>query len=197
MHPDVWARAMWQTIHSVALGYPRAPRALQKAAYRAFYAGLGEIIPCETCAAAYRRMMLFRGGLRRLDAALDGMDASSCPGATSPLFDWTVDVHNAVSRELRDGISSPDFDWTPERAFAAVVRGGTEGGGGGGGGRGGDAVVATWMAMAVGFLVAALVVACCILAFKGATWAWRAWSSSSRTKTGGKWQPRFVLPVVA
>ena len=122
MHPSIWAASFWQTIHSAALGYPESPTDLNKALYRSFFVNIGDVIPCGVCADGYRRLMLLdakhTGGLS-LDAAIDrGGDA---------LFEWTVQMHNAVNRE----VGKPDSDWTPERARRAVMAfttGGEEGG---------------------------------------------------------------------
>jgi hypothetical protein len=112
MHPIIWAAAFWQTIHCAALGYPEKPSELDKALYRSFIVNIGDVIPCGVCSDSYRKLMLLgakhTSGIS-LDAAIDsGGDA---------LFDWTVAMHNAVSREL----GKPDADWTPERARSAVL----------------------------------------------------------------------------
>ena len=146
MHPDVWAAATWQTIHAVAMGYPRDPTELQRQAYRTFFAAcLGEVLPCGSCAASYRRFMLSRGGRESLDAAL----------ASDSLFEWTVALHNAVNAEL----GKPGGAWSVERARVAVLNGGREGGVHSTARQPLDVLVPTWQAMAVGFVVAAVVVA--------------------------------------
>ena len=156
MRPEAWGKALWQTMHAVALEYPRNPTELQKLAYRTFFVGLGDVIPCKSCAASYRRLLYKRGALASLDSALEG-GSKTCANATSPLFDWTVDIHNAVNAELGKA------PWTAQRTLAAVLRGGTE-----------DAlppppistsndvIVASWKAMAVGFLFAIVFVAMCV-----------------------------------
>lgn len=158
MRPEVWGKALWQTMHAVALGYPSEPTEYQKLAYRSFYAGLGEVIPCESCSASYRRMMHKRGGLVSLDEALEGTKV--CKNSTSPLFDWTVTVHNAVSEELGKPSS-----WTPERTRTAVMRGGSEGAQECSKNDRGM-VIATWRAMAVGFIFAFAFVALCITLYR-------------------------------
>ena len=128
MRPEVWAPAMWQTMHSVALGFPRSPTEQQKAAYRAFFVGLGDVIPCETCAASYRRLMLFgsaAGRIPSLDAALDA--PSPCPLTPSPLFAWSVALHNAVNAEIGKA-GKGGRPWTPEQARTSVLAGGGWGG---------------------------------------------------------------------
>lgn len=161
MRPEAWGKAMWQTMHAVALGYPKEPTEYQKLAYRSFYASLGEVIPCGPCAASYRRMMHKHGGMPSLDAALEaGAGPKSC--GTSPLFDWTVRVHNATNAEL-----GKPSNWTPERARTSVLRGGLEST---------DTpnatsphatsphvLSATWKAMAVGFTFAAVLVFLCVI----------------------------------
>ena len=98
---------MWRTLHHIALGFP-APNPsgsgandYDKAMYRNFFVSLGHVIPCPTCAEILRRH-----SAASLDAALD----------SGNLFDWTVELHNAVNREL--GASD---DWTPARALTALA----------------------------------------------------------------------------
>lgn len=143
-------------MHAVALGYPSDPSEYQKLAYRTFYAGLGEVIPCQSCSASYRRMMHKRGGLSSLDAALD--DPSDCQ-KPCPLFDWTVWIHNAVNLELGKPSS-----WTPERARVAVLRGGTEGAQAPSSfeTKNDRLIGATWKAMAAGFIFASAFAALCV-----------------------------------
>ena len=162
MRPEVWGKSLWQTMHAVALGYPSEPTEYQKLAYRTFYANLGEVIPCESCAASFRRMMHKRGGLKSLDAALDASQSrATCENkAASPLFDWTVDVHNATNAEL-----GKPSNWTSERTRAAVIRGGAEDGepppAPVSSSAQHDVISATWKAMAVGFIFAAIFVTLC------------------------------------
>jgi hypothetical protein len=117
----VWAPAMWRTIHTVAMGYPESASEYDKAVYRSFFTCLGDVVPCGACAAGYRRLLNLpearrAHGLGSLDEALD----------SGRLFRWTVELHNAVSRE----IGKPDADWTPERAAVAILMSGMGGGGG-------------------------------------------------------------------
>jgi hypothetical protein len=106
MDPRVWGRAFWSTIHHVAMGYPTAdPTDEQVQAYRAFYTGLGSVLPCGTCSHNYARHM----SVSPVDGFLDGRTS---------LFAWTVSLHNVVSQEQ----GKPQ--WTVERAQAHYNQGG-------------------------------------------------------------------------
>ncbi len=85
MNPKVWGPPVWTTLHLVALGYPEAPDAPTRDAYRAFYAAVGPVLPCATCADHYAEHL----------AALPMDDALARGGRA--LFDWTVALHNRVN----------------------------------------------------------------------------------------------------
>ena len=103
MGTDVWGPALWRAIHYVALGYPAEPTDEQRSAYRRFFATLDAVIPCETCAQNYRRHLTELP----LDAYLE----------RGALFDWTVEMHNLVDREL----GKASRDWTPAQARTALL----------------------------------------------------------------------------
>jgi Erv1 / Alr family len=88
MDPRVWGRAFWSTLHHVALGYPAAsPTPAQVEAYRAFYLGVGKVLPCAACQVNYERHLA--------EFPIDGGPLEG----RSALFAWTVALHNAVNRE--------------------------------------------------------------------------------------------------
>lgn len=86
--PDVWGPPTWRAVHHIALGYPERAGPAEAAAYRAFFAALGPVLPCGTCADNYRRHVEHE--LPLTERALAGRDA---------LFAWTVALHNLVNRE--------------------------------------------------------------------------------------------------
>lgn len=86
--PPLWGPCMWRTIHYVAMGYPQAPSVYEREMYRSFYVSLGQVMPCMTCAQGYQELVGVAGG--GLDAALD----------SGRLFEWTVELHNAVNAKL-------------------------------------------------------------------------------------------------
>lgn len=83
--PKKWGRCVWAAIHYVALGYPKAPDAVDMQHYAAFYAALPHVLPCRKCRENLKGHYAdapFKDALRR------GRDA---------LFEWTVGVHNTVN----------------------------------------------------------------------------------------------------
>jgi hypothetical protein len=109
---DVWGPALWRAIHFIALGYPSVPTEADAVSYRAFFESLDKVIPCAVCASNYRRHM----DEIPIDGYLLGVGRGS-GGKT--LFEWTVELHNVVDREL--GKAGPD--WTPARAKEALFAG--------------------------------------------------------------------------
>jgi hypothetical protein len=86
MDPKQWGPDVWRAVHLIALGYPERPSEDHQGAYRAFFATLGPVLPCQTCSVHYAE------NLRRLpldDAIRRGGNA---------LFDWSVELHNVVNR---------------------------------------------------------------------------------------------------
>jgi hypothetical protein len=105
--PPVWGPAFWRTLHLVALGYPERPSPDDASGYRAFFAGLGSVIPCGTCAANYARH------IREVPMTDDLFDGSR----RDALFDWTVRLHNLVNAEL-----GKRADWSATQARQELLR---------------------------------------------------------------------------
>lgn len=101
MHPNVWGRHFWFTIHFAALGYPEEPGAEDRRHYKDFYENLHHILPCGKCAMHYRQHL-----------AKHPIDVSS----RQALFAWTVTIHNAVNAKGGKPI------WTLDRATAYYER---------------------------------------------------------------------------
>lgn len=116
--PSAWGPQLWRAIHLVALGCPATLDARTADAYRSFFAGLADVIPCPTCAANYRRHLLELP-----------VEPYLTEGRGDRLFEWTVRLHNLVNAELQRPGSRPD--WTPDQARDALLRHiGVRGGGG-------------------------------------------------------------------
>ena len=107
--PSVWGPSTWRAIHFIALGYPETPTEDHIQSYGNFFVEvLPKMIPCKSCSDNYVRHLqelpispyLYSGGKHRL-------------------FEWTVELHNIVNKELKKA----DSIWTPERALAALVSG--------------------------------------------------------------------------
>lgn len=89
---------MWRAIHYVALGYPVEPSVEVRAAYAAFFASLGPVLPCALCSKHYQEHLK----TEPVNAALAGRDE---------LFKWTIDLHNAVN------LSARKATWTYAHAY--------------------------------------------------------------------------------
>lgn len=99
MHPDVWGRFLWYSIHFVALDYPENPSPQDRAKYKSFFENLGAVIPCYKCSVNYKRH------LEELPLVSDGADFLENRGS---LFAWTVELHNIVNKELGKPVVSLD-----------------------------------------------------------------------------------------
>lgn len=105
--PTVWGPTTWKAIHFIALGYPEEPSEEHIKSYGSFFVdAFPRVIPCKKCADNYLRHLqelpiapyLYSGGKHRL-------------------FEWTVELHNIVNKEL----GKDDQEWTVERALKALV----------------------------------------------------------------------------
>lgn len=55
MNPALWGKHYWAAMLLVAVSYPEKPSVDEMHAYRRFYEALMYVLPCESCAANYRR----------------------------------------------------------------------------------------------------------------------------------------------
>ena len=85
--PSVWGPFFWHTIHISALGYPQKPSYGQKKAAKEFFEALAFLIPCPVCRDHYSKFLQETPISPSLDRRED-------------LFKWTVDLHNAVNKQL-------------------------------------------------------------------------------------------------
>lgn len=83
LSPLIWGSQAWHMIHCVALNYPENPTELDKQKYLGFFNALADTLPCEICGQHFKKEMEKRPP--------DLKDRES-------LFNWTVDVHNAVNK---------------------------------------------------------------------------------------------------
>jgi hypothetical protein len=83
LSPMIWGSQAWHFIHCVAMSYPENPTSEDKERYLRFFNALGETLPCEICAQHFRQEM---------DKTPPRMQSRK------DLFEWTVDVHNAVNK---------------------------------------------------------------------------------------------------
>jgi len=85
--PEVWGPFFWNTMHFVALGYPKEPTYADKRAAKEFYESLTRLIPCPTCRDHYT-------------AHLKESPISVSLDNRADLFRWTVAIHNKVNKML-------------------------------------------------------------------------------------------------
>lgn len=105
--PGVWGPVLWRAIHFVALGYPENPTAEHVQSYGNFFVeALPDVIPCKMCSDNYKRH-------------LNELPISPFlhEGGKHKLFEWTVEMHNIVNKEL----GKSKFNWTPEEALGALL----------------------------------------------------------------------------
>lgn len=89
MDPKLWGPDVWRAIHFIALGYPLAPTETQRNQYRAFFEGLGPVLPCYACSVNFKRHLEHLP----IGPALEtGGEA---------LFHWSVSLHNLVRSEVK------------------------------------------------------------------------------------------------
>ena len=80
--PKHWGREGWKFIHWVALTYPHKPTDKDKKNYLRFFESLQDVLPCPICAQHFKQNM------KKYPPRFD---------SSSDLFEWTVDMHNAVN----------------------------------------------------------------------------------------------------
>lgn len=85
--PTTWGPFFWHTMHITALGYPKEPSYAEKKAAKEFYESLTHLIPCPICRIHYADHLKEMPITPSLDTKED-------------LFRWTVNIHNAVNKDL-------------------------------------------------------------------------------------------------
>lgn len=91
LSPQVWGKAGWKFIHSIALSYPNIPTKEDKENYLTFLKSLQNVLPCPTCADNFRKK------LEKNPPNLENRKS---------FFEWTVDAHNEVNKEHNKRILS-------------------------------------------------------------------------------------------
>ena len=99
INPFLWGPSTWTCIHYVALGYPENPTPADADDYRAFFASLPFVLPCQTCRL---NLASHLNSLPPDQALANGRRA---------LFDWTVDLHNLSISNHRRPCVDHDQAW--------------------------------------------------------------------------------------
>lgn len=91
MIPEIWGPSLWYKIHTLALSYPFKPTNDDIKKYYNIYTNLWTIIPCEKCSVNYKRH-------------LQELPIKPFLSSKYKLFEWTVNMHNLVNKELKKPI---------------------------------------------------------------------------------------------
>mgnify|MGYP001989144074 FL=1 len=91
---------MWYTIHFIALNYPEQPTSEDKRHFQVFFENLHMVIPCYKCSLNYIKHLN--------ELPMDSKALKSNKG----LFEWTVDLHNIVNRDLGKKVWSYEKAWS-------------------------------------------------------------------------------------
>lgn len=87
VEPTLFGPYMWATLHFVAMGAPATFDEKQKVLYKAFYSQLPSIIPCQSCG-------------QHLVETMNNIPIEPALTGALALFEWTVNIHNAVNERL-------------------------------------------------------------------------------------------------
>tara|TARA_B110000259_G_C14023971_1_gene404019 strand:+ start:1756 stop:2205 length:450 start_codon:yes stop_codon:yes gene_type:complete len=96
---NIWGTHLWNSIHFIALGYPRNPSNADKTNYKNFYENLVNVIPCDDCAEHLKKNFK----LISIDNFLNTREK---------LFEWTILLHNQVNKLLNRR------EWSIQEAYA-------------------------------------------------------------------------------
>ena len=95
MDPEIWGSGLWLFLHTIAINYPKEPTAIDKKNMYNFLSSLTTIIPCEKCRLNYIKH-------------INELPISSHLDNRNDLFQWTVEMHNMVNKELNKPIMTLD-----------------------------------------------------------------------------------------
>jgi hypothetical protein len=82
MNQNIWGKATWVFIHSIAINYPENPLPCEKENTINFFTLLGNMLPCRYCRQHYNE------NLKKLPIQAD---------SKIDLIWWTIDLHNLVN----------------------------------------------------------------------------------------------------
>ena len=85
--PSVWGPVFWNTIHIIALAYPKQPSYADKKAAKDLFESLTFLLPCPICRVHLKEHLAKNPISPHLDRKED-------------LFKWTVVLHNEVNKSL-------------------------------------------------------------------------------------------------
>lgn len=100
----VWGPGIWKFIHLAALGVRVNPTPTAVQGYVNFFKGLGHVMPCALCRRKYRKM-ISSGPLQLTEDLFKDRRKA---------FEWTVKLHDRVSRTLPGKVVKTGKDWGDE-----------------------------------------------------------------------------------
>jgi len=87
----IWGPSMWESLHSIAFGYPIEPTCEQKKNYKDFFTNLMNVLPCKFCRDSYKEFITIEE-----DTILRDEDLASRKTITK----WIYKIHNRVNKKL-------------------------------------------------------------------------------------------------
>ena len=91
MKTVAWGPPTWKAMFFIALGYPTSPTMYHREAYRRWFEGLGDVLPCSYCRASYRGF--FAEEVRR---------EADCFADREAVFRLVYRLKNRVNQKLHD-----------------------------------------------------------------------------------------------
>ena len=97
-----WGPNTWKALHTITMAYPREPTQKEKEQFKAFFTSIQNVLPCPQCRLHYRQHLT---SFPLSDAVLS---------STRSLFNWLVDVHNAVNAQNNKALYTYEQAWTEQ-----------------------------------------------------------------------------------
>jgi hypothetical protein len=88
METKYWGKALWTSLFSIALTYPRKPMINDQFHYKRYFTDLQYVLPCKECKHNYYKKLK--------QYPIDGALRVGRKG----LFKWVLKIHNLVAKEL-------------------------------------------------------------------------------------------------
>lgn len=83
--PKLWGKAIWDSMHWVAAGFPDTPNPDDRKNYRVWFMTIMNVLPCNEC--RHHAIQILRTNPPKVDSR-------------AVLFEWTVDIHNELNKIL-------------------------------------------------------------------------------------------------
>lgn len=87
----IWGPPMWESIHSIAFGYPVEPTEEHKINYKNFFINLKNVLPCRYCRESYEEFIKTDPDARLMDTVFESRDT---------LTEWVYKLHQRVNKKL-------------------------------------------------------------------------------------------------